>query len=75
MLVLSRKRDEEIYVGNNITITIVRIKGNAVQVGIDAPPDVKVLRSELAWRPEGNDQRTSQPRVRTAELMAAYQQD
>ena len=47
MLVLSRKPGEQIYVGNNITITVVEIKGNRVRIGIDAPGDVSVLRAEL----------------------------
>lgn len=48
MLVLTRKLDEKIQIGADITITIVRIKGQAVQIGIDAPRPVEVLRGELA---------------------------
>ena len=47
MLVLSRKRKEVINVGNNVVIKILRIKGNSVQIGIEAPIEVKVLRGEL----------------------------
>ena len=47
MLVLSRKPGEQVYIGNNITITVVEIKGNRVRLGIDAPSDVSVLRAEL----------------------------
>ncbi len=47
MLVLSRKPGEQIYVGNNITITVVEIKGNRIRLGITAPDDVSVLRAEL----------------------------
>ena len=48
MLVLSRKLQEKIRIGKHITITIVRIQGNTVRVGIEAPEDVRVVRGELA---------------------------
>ena len=47
MLVLTRKCQEKIQIGENITITIVRVKGQSVRVGIDAPRDMKVMRTEL----------------------------
>jgi carbon storage regulator CsrA len=47
MLVLTRKTQEQIQIGNNITITILRVKGQSVQIGIEAPREVRVLRSEL----------------------------
>ena len=50
MLVLSRKPNQSIRIGNNINITVVRIKGNTIQLGIDAPRDVHVVRSELLER-------------------------
>lgn len=47
MLVLSRKEEESIVIGGNIVITIVRIQGDVVRVGIDAPKNIKIIRSEL----------------------------
>ena len=47
MLVLTRKQQERIHIGENITITVVRIKGNTVRVGIEAPRDVRVMRGEV----------------------------
>ncbi|MCI4625548.1 MAG: carbon storage regulator CsrA [Candidatus Magnetoovum sp. WYHC-5] len=47
MLVLTRKSEEAIQLGDNITITIVEIKGNKVRVGIDAPDIVRIYRKEL----------------------------
>ena len=47
MLVLTRKSQEKIQIGENITITILRVKGQAVRVGIDAPRDIRVIRTEL----------------------------
>lgn len=51
MLVLSRKKAEQIQIGDNITITVLRVKGSAVQIGVDAPSHVKILRSELSFDP------------------------
>lgn len=47
MLVLSRKETQRIRLGDSIVITIVKISGDKVRVGIDAPSDVLVLRDEL----------------------------
>ena len=47
MLVLTRKTQERIHIGDNITITILKLKGNTVRIGIEAPRDVRVLRGEL----------------------------
>ncbi|PQO48126.1 carbon storage regulator [Blastopirellula marina] len=47
MLVLTRKQQQQIQIGEGVTITILKVKGNTVRIGIDAPSDVKVVRSEL----------------------------
>jgi carbon storage regulator CsrA len=47
MLVLTRKLDEAIQIGDNIKITVLRVKGNTVRIGIEAPKHVKVVRDEL----------------------------
>lgn len=47
MLVLTRKLQEKIQIGNDVTLTIVRIQGNTVRVGIEAPSHVRVVRGEL----------------------------
>ncbi len=53
MLVLSRKLEERIQIGENVTITVLKIRGNSVQIGIEAPRSVSVVRAELpARRPE-----------------------
>jgi len=50
MLVLSRKVGERIQIGDHVTVTIVRIHGNGVRLGIEAPPNMVVVREELASR-------------------------
>jgi carbon storage regulator len=47
MLILSRKLDESILIGDSITLKIVSIEKGVVKLGIDAPADIRVLRSEL----------------------------
>ncbi len=47
MLVLSRKKNESIVINNDITITIVEIRGDKVRLGIVAPKDVSVHRQEV----------------------------
>lgn len=47
MLVLTRKRMEQIVIGSEIRITVVKLEGNQVRLGIEAPADVGILRSEL----------------------------
>jgi carbon storage regulator CsrA len=52
MLVLTRKQQEKIRIGDQITITILRTKGKAVRLGIEAPADVPVIRGELSFQSE-----------------------
>jgi carbon storage regulator len=47
MLVLSRKESERVRLGDSIVLTIVRVSGDKVRLGIEAPPNVLVLRDEL----------------------------
>jgi carbon storage regulator len=47
MLVLSRQRDEEIVIGDNIVVKIVEIRGDKVRLGVEAPKEVPVHRREV----------------------------
>jgi carbon storage regulator len=47
MLVLSRKTSQRIKLGDSIVVTVVRVTGDKVRLGIEAPPNVVVLREEL----------------------------
>ena len=47
MLVLSRKANQSIWIGDNILITVIRIEGGRVKLGIEAPADVHVDREEV----------------------------
>lgn len=50
MLILSRRIDESIQIGDDITVTILDIKGKQVRIGISAPDDVTVHREEIYER-------------------------
>jgi len=63
MLVLSRKQSERLIIGDNIVITIVRVAGGSVRVGIEAPPEVQIQREEVRRREKGEP---LQPFVRVA---------
>ena len=47
MLVLSRKKDERIIIGDQITVMVIEIRGDKVRLGIDAPKEVTVHREEV----------------------------
>ena len=47
MLVLSRKPNESIVIGPDISVRVIRVQGNRVRIGVDAPPEVAILRDEV----------------------------
>lgn len=47
MLVLSRKRDESIIIGDDIVITVVDVRGEQVKIGVTAPKNVSIHRKEI----------------------------
>ena len=49
MLVLTRKHQEKIRIGEHITITVLKMKGKSVRLGIEAPTEVPVIRGELSF--------------------------
>ena len=62
MLVLTRKQQEKIRIGDQIVITVLKTKGKSVRLGIEAPAEVSVVRGELSiegqaidWQPESQD--------------------
>lgn len=47
MLVLSRKKDERIIIGDNITVMVIEIRGDKVRLGIECPKEIRVDREEV----------------------------
>jgi carbon storage regulator len=66
MLVLSRKSNESILIGNNIRVTVASIRGGQVRIGIEAPQSIPVIREELILgdlMPQGSRRITREPQV------------
>ena len=61
MLVLSRRAGESVVVGDEVTVTILEVRGDVVRVGIDAPRSVKVHRAELIAELASSNQHAASP--------------
>ncbi|NOY30153.1 MAG: carbon storage regulator [Planctomycetes bacterium] len=48
MLVVSRKVGQRILIGDKITVTVVKVGGGGVRIGVEAPPEMAIIREELA---------------------------
>ncbi len=59
MLVLSRRTEERIVIGDRIVVTVLSVQGNRVRFGIEAPLDVSVDRQEVRQRKVAEDNRPS----------------
>lgn len=55
MLVLSRRLDETIQIGDDITIVVHQLRGNRVSIGIEAPRDLRIVRGELVTHSTDTD--------------------
>ena len=56
MLILTRKQGERTFIGDDIIVTILAIKGHQVRIGIEAPEDITILREEVRDRNLENDE-------------------
>ncbi len=61
MLILQRKKDQSLTIGNNISVTIVDIGNDWVKLAIDAPKEVSILRTELLEAVSANQEAVSTP--------------
>jgi carbon storage regulator CsrA len=68
MLVLTRKANQQIQIGDGVVITILQVKGNTVRVGIDAPREVRVVRGELEQKNEPADREARSMDAATSEV-------
>ncbi len=61
MLVLTRKPGETIVIGDDIRVTIVKVNGRQIHIGIEAPKEVSVDREEVRERKESEDETVKRP--------------
>ncbi len=54
MLILTRRVDERIFIGDDITLCVLDIEGNRVRLGLDAPKEIAILREEIHQRYAGD---------------------
>jgi len=76
MLILSRKVNEKIIIGEDITVSIIEVRGDQVRIGIDAPKKVKVFRQEVfdAIKAENKAASKSAPVIPQVDFGAANKQ-
>lgn len=68
MLVLSRKQNDEILIGDRVCIKVVAVSGNRVRLGISAPADVVIRRGEHDFFQRGSDRMSDDGPVHTADV-------
>ena len=65
MLILTRRIGETLMIGDNVSITVLGVKGNQVRVGIDAPKEIAVHREEIYKRIKSDELRLVEPEKST----------
>lgn len=66
MLILTRKSNESIQIGDDVTFTVLSVQGNKVSIGIDVPKDVGVHRDEIYEKIINPDQAIQKPILQSA---------
>ena len=61
MLVLSRRAGESVVIGDDVTVTVLEVRGDVVRIGIDAPRSLKVHRAELLAQLEESNRQAASP--------------
>ena len=61
MLILTRRLGERILIGDDVTVTVLRVKGNQVRLGVNAPKSISVQREEIFHRIKHESADASQP--------------
>lgn len=75
MLVVTRKTDESITIADNIEITVLEIAKDKVKIGINAPKEVKIFRSELKLLQQTNKQAANASGEAIKQLLSSHKGD
>ncbi|MBP0984260.1 MAG: carbon storage regulator CsrA [Oscillospiraceae bacterium] len=75
MLVVTRKQDESLIISDNIEITVLEIGKDKVKIGINAPKEVKIIRSELKDARQTNEQAAHISGNAIADLLKQHKQE
>ena len=75
MLVITRKNDESITIADNIEITVLEISKDKVKIGINAPKEVKIYRSELKTLRQTNEQSAQVSEAAIKQLLKRHKQE
>ena len=74
MLVVTRKPDESITIADNIEITVLEITKDRVRIGISAPKDVRIVRSELSTLRQTNEQAANASDTAIKQLLDSHKE-
>jgi carbon storage regulator len=69
MLILTRRVGETVMIGNEVTVTVLGVKGNQVRIGVNAPKDVAVHREEIYERIKREEDHDSRSPVPAAKIV------
>lgn len=75
MLVITRKHDESITIADNVEITILEISKDKVKIGINAPKEVNIYRSELKMLRQTNEQSAKSSEEAIKQLLNSHKQE
>lgn len=75
MLVVTRKQDESILISDDIEITVLEISRDKVKIGVNAPKEIKIIRSELKATKETNEQSAKVSGIGIGALLKSHNQE
>lgn len=75
MLVITRKCDESITIADNIEVTVLEVSKDKVKIGINAPKEVKIYRSELKLLRQTNEQSAKSSEEAIKQLLNSHKQE
>lgn len=75
MLVVTRKQDESVLISDDIEITVLEITRDKVKIGVNAPKEIKIIRSELKETQKTNEQSAQVSNIGIGALLKSHNQE